>query len=120
MTRVRYRKDVIDLIALWTYYPAVKRAIAEGRRVEFFGGFTFVEGRSGWIVRVTARHGTVYVLSLIPGNQPRQWHVHRHGDVPWHLWDGPTGNPLYDGDNPDAALEYRAAALATDSAAGPD
>lgn len=97
---IRTRRDLIAAVESAVKLRTQRYAFVEGR-VEVLGGFSELPPGPGpgWIVRLTSKYGRTWLLALIPMiRRPIMLHL---SEVPWEHWVGPTGNPLYDGDNPD-------------------
>ena len=115
------RTGLIDLVARKTTLPAVRRACLTGK-VEVLGGFSEAcfQGDPCWIVRVTARHGTEYLVAVTPYDDLHSYSVGAIGEIPWHNWVGTRvareRYSVYAGDHParydvlrDFAIERREA-----------
>ena len=105
MERIRDRADIIALVARSAASPACRRACLTGK-VEVLGGFSELppSDKPGWILQITAKHGTVFLIGVIPNDLQHRYQVWTLEEVPWHLW---VGRPLagaaysvYQGDRP--------------------
>jgi hypothetical protein len=103
--RLRDRADLIALVAKKTPSRVCQRACVTGR-VEVLGGFAEIPpgDKAGWIVRLTAKHGSVFHVAVIPDDITHEYRVRLIEGIPWHLW---MGTPLagaaysvYQGDHP--------------------
>ena len=115
--RITTRADLIALVAhRKTLPPAVARACMTGQ-VEVLGAFEEIPPSgvsSGWILTITAKHGTVFYVAVIP--EPNFYYqIYLLTEIPWHLW---MGKPLagarysvYQGDHPAAYDARRDSAL---------
>ena len=113
------RTGLIDLVARKTNIPAVKRACLTGK-VEVLGGFDPLDDEPGWVVRITAKHGTKYLIAVVPRPPTQEYSVYTLDEVPWHTWVGTRISrerySVYAGDHPasydvlrDLAIERREA-----------
>jgi hypothetical protein len=111
LTRLRHRTDLIELIARECEVPAVRRACVTGK-AEVLGGFSEIlpSTRPGWIVRIIAQRGAVFLVAVVPNEYHHFYQVYVIDEVPWHLWAGKpmAGAPysIYQGDHP-VAYEMR-------------
>ena len=103
--KLRDRLDLIDLVARTTSLPpAVKRATLTGT-VEVMGGFEEISGsESGWVLSITAKHGTKFLVAVIPSEIYHNYRARLIDRIPWESW---VGTPLagatysiYQGDHP--------------------
>lgn len=115
------RTGLIDLVARKTDLPAVRRACLTGR-VEVLGGFSEVcfQGDPCWIIKITAKHGTEYLVAVVPYDNLHDYCVGIIDEIPWHTWVGTRISrerySVYAGDHPasydvlrDLAIERREA-----------
>jgi hypothetical protein len=104
MPRPPCRSDLIALVAKKAPQPACRRACLTGK-VELLGGFTALPHLDlpGWIFEITAKHGTVFHIAVVPDHNNLLW-VSPVDSVPWHLWAGRAiageGYSIYSGDRP--------------------
>jgi hypothetical protein len=102
------RDDLVEYLVHHSPRPAISRAIAEGRPIEFLGGFSLIPPSKmpGWIVKVTSRFGREFFIALRTHKLWKQeLFVEIITKVPWKYWDGDKAKiPLYQGDIPE---EYR-------------
>jgi hypothetical protein len=104
MNHFRTPHDVISALLVRSPYRSMARAMTEGK-VEFLGGFSEVppEARPGWIVRITSVYKRMWIMGVVPEEELHTISIKRLTDIPWEYWVGPTGNRLYDGDDPNEA-----------------
>lgn len=109
MLRIRNRNDLFNIAEANPPTPAIGEALSSGK-VELLGGFKplYPSKRSGWIITVTSRRGTVWNVALTVNIQPiiyprlrwiNTWIVQR---IPWEYWVGRINRDptVYDGDHP--------------------
>lgn len=86
---IRDRADLITLVAKEALAPACRRACTTGK-VEVLGGFGAIPPSllPGWILQITAKHGTVFLIAVVPDATRLRYRVRSVEEVPWHLWVG--------------------------------
>jgi hypothetical protein len=105
--RLRDRADLVALVAHdLTLPPAARRACLTGT-VEVMGGFEELSGPdSGWILHCTAKHGTNFIIAVIPDAIRHVYRCILRDRVPWEMWAGRplagAGYSIYHGDHPAA------------------
>ena len=108
-----YRTALIDLMIEETTIPAIKRARKDGK-IEVLGGFTQIPPGTtgGYILRVTAKYGTEYLVALRPDPVTHHYRVSLVETIPWEFWAGdmlhdPHDFVLCNGDNPEEYEQWR-------------
>lgn len=96
------RSGLIEIAARLAPTPACRRAFVSGH-VEVLGGFKVPH--PCWILRVTSRHGTEWLLLVSPDDLTHGYTVGlMSSSVPWDLWVGlrvsAPGYSIYRGDHP--------------------
>ena len=107
MIRLRDRSDLIDLVAhAPCCCPTARRACVTGK-VEVLGGFSELIGdRAGWLVRVIAKHGTTFLVAIIPNEVTHLYDAMLYLHIPWERWIGHQGQEEYSIYNGDRPLKY--------------
>lgn len=116
---LRSRSDLIAVVARASEVPAIRRACVTGQ-VEVLGGFdTIPPGTlAGWILSVTAKHGTHWYVAVLADTYRHRYIVRTQPYAPWRLWigeramDDETGYSIYSGDHPGHYLDLRQKELA--------
>lgn len=109
MDHIRYRSELISLVAKKTVVPAVRRACTLGA-VEVYGCFSAVtpSGKPGWILKVTTQHGGSYLVAVVPDEIRHDVNVLVLSKVPWQTWVGHANpDPLMSGDHPETYYTNR-------------
>jgi hypothetical protein len=99
------RSGLIEIAAKGVTAPACKRAFVTGH-VEVLGGFAPIlpELPDGWVLSVTARHGTKFYVAVMPLDRPGKHLVGLMSEPDWSRWVGidrqTAGYSIYTGDHP--------------------
>jgi hypothetical protein len=111
MNRLRDRADLIEFVARKINIPACRRACLTGK-VEVLGGFENIPPSllSGWMLTITAKHGTVFHLAVLPDEHEHDYQIQVVNKILWQNWLGTpragAAYSLYQGDHP-AAYDVR-------------
>ena len=121
---IKYRRDLIELVARQAPTSVVKRACLNGN-VEILGGFTHVlppSGLPGWIVRLVTVNRHEILVGVVCNEHAHQYEVRVIDMVPWVQWMGDPGLHeywVYNGDHPQHYADLHRIAMDNEQAQVP-